>query len=104
MLSNDADALDYFYRSYATSVTGRRNTTLYTEDPRHGFEIEMDSERSKVVDKMNALLRSVGLDLVIEYDEDYDSGQDDIDIEKSYDPGVDKFPKYIRNKEYNNHK
>lgn len=101
MLSNDADALDYFYRSYASSVTGRRNTTLYTEDPRDGFEINMDCERSKVIDKLHALIGSVGLDLVIEFNEEYDSEKDEKAINESYDPGVKKFPKFIKNKEYN---
>lgn len=102
MLSNDPDALDYFYRSYASSVTGRRDTTLYTEDPRNGFEINMKSERSKVIDKLNALIGSVGYELRIEYDEDYDKNQEDSDINKSYDPQVDKYPKYLKKKEYNN--
>ena len=101
MLSNDSDALDYFYRSYASSVTGRRDTTLYTEDPRNGFEINMKSEKSKVIDKLNALIESVGYRLVIEYDEDYDSIKENEDIEESYDPQIDKYPKYLKKKEYN---
>lgn len=98
MLSNDPDALDYFYRAYASSVSGRRDTTLYTQDPRDGFEINMKSERSKVVDKLNALIGSVGYELVIEYDEEYDSEQDYLDEEESYDPGIDSIPDFIKEK------
>lgn len=101
MLSNDADALDYFYRSYASSVTGRRDTTLYTQDPTNGFEINMKSERSKVIDKLNALIGSVGYELVIKYDDEYDEEEDNSSIDESYDPQIEKYPKYLKEKEYN---
>lgn len=92
MLSNDPDALDYFYRAYASSVSGRRDTTLYTKDSSDGFEINMKSERSKVVDKLNALLGAIGFGLKIDYDI---NNEDDPD---EYDSGISEIPDYIADK------
>lgn len=78
MLSNDSDALDYFYRSHSSSVVGRRSDTLFTEDPDNGFIINMDNENSRVVDMFNAYMKTLGLRLDIECDDDPD---EPVDIE-----------------------
>lgn len=70
MLSNDSDALDYFYRSSSSSVDGRRSKTLFTDDPKHGFIIEMESKNSRSVDMLNAYLKAMGYALQIEYSDD----------------------------------
>ena len=70
MLSNDSDALDYFYRSSSSSVDGRRSKTLFTDDPKHGFIIEMKSKNSRSVDMLNAYLKAMGYAILIEREED----------------------------------
>lgn len=72
MLSNDSDALDYFYRSSSSSVEGRRTTTLFTEDPKNGFIINMETKNSRSVDMLNAYLKAMGYALEIEYEDDND--------------------------------
>lgn len=92
LLSNDADALDYFYRSSSSSIEGRRSKTLFTDDPKNGFIIEMKSKNSRAVDMLNAYLKAMGYALEIEYEDDYDG------IE-TYNVKCDtpKIPKYISN-------
>ena len=89
MLSNDSDALDYFYRSHSSSVAGRRTTTLFEDDPDEGFIIDMPSENSRVVDMLNAYLKTMGCQLNIKCD---DSVVDDVKIE--YD--VPEIPSYLK--------
>ncbi len=88
MLSNDSDALDYFYRSHSSSVTARRSTTLFEEDPENGFVIDMSSENSRVVDMLNAYLRTMGIKLDIQCD---DSNKP-VDIECD----IPEIPKFIK--------
>ena len=94
MLSNDSDALDYFYRSSSSSVDGRRSKTLFTDDPKHGFIIEMPSKNSRAVDMLNAYLKAMGYALDIEYSDNYIENED-----KQYEVKCDipKIPKYITN-------
>ena len=92
MLSNDEDALDYFYRSHSSSVAGRRSSTLFEQDPDNGFIIDMPSENSRVVDMLNAYLKTLGENLYIEYDEESPQNES-VDIECD----VPKIPKYIKN-------
>lgn len=82
--------MDYFYRLYASSVTGRRTDGLFTQDPIEGFEINMVYERSKVIDILNAYFKAMGLKLVIEYGD-----MDELDVQ--YDDDGFKMPKYIKN-------
>ena len=92
MLSNDSDALDYFYRSSSSSVDGRRSKTLFTDDPKHGFKIEMPSKNSRAVDMLNAYFKAMGYKLEIEYDEDYkETEQFDVNCD------VPDIPDYITN-------
>jgi hypothetical protein len=58
MISNDADALDYYYRSHATSIEGRRNDTLFTTDPMDGFIIRMKSSKSNANIMFDTYLKS----------------------------------------------
>lgn len=90
MLSNDSDALDYFYRSHSSSVSGRRSTVLFEDDPDNGFIIDMDSENSRVVDMLGAYLKTIGCRLEIEYE--------DKELEKSVDIECDipEIPNYIK--------
>lgn len=89
MLSNDSDALDYFYRSHSSSVAGRRTTTLFEDDPDNGFIIDMPSENSRVVDMLNAYLKTMGCRLNIKCDETFD---DDGDM----DCDVPEIPSYLK--------
>lgn len=91
MLSNDSDALDYFYRSSASSVEGRRSKTLFTDDPKHGFTIEMESKNSRAVDMLNAYFKAMGYKLDIEYEDDYD-GVEEFEVECD----VPNIPNYIK--------
>lgn len=75
MLSNDIGALDYFYRSSSSSVDGRRSKTLFTDDPKHGFTIEMPSKNSRAVDMLNAYFKAMGYKLDIEYEEDTEDSE-----------------------------
>ena len=88
MLSNDSDALDYFYRSHSSSVVGRRSDTLFTEDPENGFIINMDNENSRVVDMFNAYMKTLGLRLDIKCD---DNSDEPVDIECD----IPDMPKYM---------
>ena len=90
MLSNDSDALDYFYRSHSSSVTGRRSTTLFEDDPDNGFIIDMDSENSRVVDMFNAYLKTMGLKLDIQCDNSDDGKSIDIQCD------VPEIPNYLK--------
>ena len=92
MLSNDSDALDYFYRSSSSSVDGRRSKTLFTDDPKNGFIIEMESKNSRSVDMLNAYLKAMGYALNIEYCEDLDDVQ-----EYKVKCDVPDIPNYISN-------
>ena len=92
MLSNDSDALDYFYRSSSSSVDGRRSKTLFTDDPKHGFIIEMPNKNSRAVDMLNAYFKAMGYALDIEYSEDAeDVEQFEVDCE------VPDIPDYLSN-------
>ena len=95
MLSNDSDALDYFYRSHSSSVTGRRSTTLFEDDPDNGFIIDMDSENSRVVDMFNAYLKTMGLKLDIQCDNSDDGKSIDIQCD------VPEIPNYLKKLFYN---
>ena len=90
MLSNDSDALDYFYRSHSSSMTGRRSTTLFEDDPEDGFIIDMESENSRVVDMFNAYLKTMGLKLDIQCDKP--EKDEPVDIECD----IPKIPGYIK--------
>lgn len=90
MLSNDSDALDYFYRSSSSSVEGRRTKTLFTEDPKHGFVIEMESKNSRAVDMLNAYLKAMGYTLDIEWDDN--SEYDELDVQCD----IPEIPDYIK--------
>lgn len=105
-LSNDSDALDYFYRSNSSSVSGRRNTTLYEQNPENGFVIDMQSNRSRVIDQNNAILNGMGLEMVMDFYDDEDDMKDQEAIDKSYDPGIDidDVPSYISDMDYSNKK
>ena len=92
MLSNDSDALDYFYRSSSSSVDGRRSKTLFTDDPKHGFIIEMPSKNSRAVDMLNAYFKAMGYALDIEYSDDYD-GTETFDVKCD----VPEIPDFISN-------
>lgn len=91
MLSNDSDALDYFYRSHSSSVTGRRSTALFENDPDDGFIIDMESDNSRVVDMFNAYLKTMGLKLDIQCDESENNKSVDIECD------IPKIPQYIKN-------
>ena len=91
MLSNDSDALDYFYRSSSSSVEGRRSKTLFTEDPKHGFIIEMESKNSRAVDMLNAYLKAMGYKLEIEWEDNCDEHEE---LEVQCD--VPDIPDYIK--------
>lgn len=91
MLSNDSDALDYFYRSHSASVTGRRSTVLFEDDPDDGFIIDMDSENSRVVEMFNAYMKTMGLKLDIQCDNPEDNESVNIECD------VPKIPDYIKN-------
>lgn len=91
MLSNDEDALDYFYRSHSSSVAGRRSTTLFEDDPEKGFIIDMPSENSRVVDMLNAYLKTMGCKLDIECGENTQTSDDQME----YD--IPEIPKYLKN-------
>jgi DNA-directed RNA polymerase beta subunit len=88
-LGNDPDALDFFYRLYASSVEARRSETLFTDDPMEGFRIDLVCERSKVIDILNAYFKAMGLKLVIEYESNVE------DIEVKTDDSIE-IPKYIK--------
>ena len=90
MLSNDSDALDYFYRSHSSSVMGRRSTTLFEDDPDNGFVIDMESENSRVVDMFNAYLKTMGLRLDIQCD----NSNDDDSVKIQCD--IPEIPKYLK--------
>lgn len=90
MLSNNSDALDYFYRSHSSAVAGRRSTTLFEEDPDNGFIINMPSENSRVVDMLNAYMKTMGCKLDIQCD-DSEGSSDDIECD------IPDIPEYIRN-------
>ena len=90
MLSNNSDALDYFYRSHSSAVAGRRSTTLFEEDPDNGFIINMPSENSRVVDMLNAHMKTMGCQLDIQCD-DSEGSSDDIECD------IPDIPEYIRN-------
>lgn len=90
MLSNDSDALDYFYRSHSSSVTGRRSSALFEGDPDEGFIIDMESENSRVVDMFNAYMKTMGLRLDIQCDESEDDESVNIECD------IPKIPEYIK--------
>ena len=93
MLTGDSDALDYFYRSHSSSVDGRRSSVLFEEDSKDGFTIDMPSEKSCVIDMLNAHLKSMGKRLHIECNTQYD----DVDKEEEKDVyDIPKIPHYIR--------
>lgn len=92
LLSNDTDALDYFYRSSSSSVDGRRSKTLFTDDPKKGFIIEMPNKNSKSVDMINAYFKAMGYALDIEY------GKDSTDTETfNVECEVPDIPDYLSN-------
>lgn len=90
LLSNDVDALDYFYRLYSSSISGRRDTTLFTKESDKGFIINMESERSRVVEQANVYLKSMGFRLEIEYEDDEET-EEEIEVECD----TPKIPSYI---------
>ena len=99
-LSNDPQALDFLYRSYASSTEGRRSTEIYTKDPKNGFIIDMPSERSKVMDKFHAETQSVGLMLDVIFDDDYDDEDIIEEINDSFEPQVESYPTYISKRKW----
>lgn len=90
MLSGDSDALDYFYRSHSSSVSGRRSTVLFENDSSNGFIIDMPSENSCVIDILNARFKSMGYLLNIQYH----NSNDDNSCYDEYD--IPEIPEYIK--------
>jgi hypothetical protein len=89
MLSNDMDALDYYYRTHSTSISGRRSETLYTEDPDGGFTINMQSENSIAVSMFDSYMKAMGYNFNIDYEDLPNDDNDEIETVK--------IPKYIQN-------
>ena len=107
MLANDPAALSYFYRASSGSVVGRRDETIYTEDPSNGFIIKPKSNKSCSVDKFNALLKTIGFSLDIDIDDKNDDEEDyDIidELNESFKTNTDNIPKYIKDLEYGSDK
>lgn len=81
---------------YSNSVEARRDETIYLQDPKDGYEIDVPPGNSKVVDKFLAYIQAVGFDLSIEYE-----GEDeDVDYSMS-DSLPDKYPKFLKEADYN---
>lgn len=89
LLTNDTETLDYFYRSQSSSIAGRRSTSLFEDDYMEGHESDIPDERSRIVDILNAYMKTKGYKLQIEFDDESDK------IEKSANEPV-KIPRYIK--------
>lgn len=78
LLTGDIDALDYFYRTYSSSIQGRVNDSLLHQDSEDGFIIDEHTNtlfedkkknmRNIVVDQLYSCLTSMCYGLEIEYD------------------------------------
>ena len=66
----------------------REYLTLFEEDPENGFVIDMSSENSRVVDMLNAYLRTMGIKLDIQCDDN----DKPVDIECD----IPEIPKFIK--------
>jgi hypothetical protein len=90
-LSNNMEALDYFYRFYASSVTARRDDSLYTSDPLEGYTIDSVKTNSRMVDILNAFLKSMGFKILIDVDENL--GEEPVE---TFEAETMNLPDYIK--------
>jgi len=79
-LCNDAAAINYMTRLYCTSVIGRRQFgKLLDIDPlTEHIQIDMENDKSRVVDMFNATLLTCGLQLKFKYGDNISEIKDDV--------------------------
>ena len=76
LVCGDPRALDHYYRSNSSSIAGRRNPSLFIDDPYDGHEIHMENDRSRVIDTFNAYTFGMGIQEIIKYEDTPDTYED----------------------------